>query len=610
MEKYMSTELYPQNFEQPELEEPGFFDRLRDNAGMAYMKLGRMAASGLLVMGGTAAAFIAEGAINPSVAHADTTTKISFENDYPYAGAKVLNLANFDWWIDENHNGSYNSGETYSPLGYGYRNCTDGAAYWVNKYLGVNVSGWGDAKSWDSNASGYDVKAGNANNIEPGDVAQSDDGNWGHVGFVTDVIKNDAGAVIKLKVAEYNHNSDGAFTHEAYSSKNSDGKFIRSSGRDWDHFIDVNGASGATSPPAETPPSPDTDGDGVVDPNDSCPTKPGLSQNNGCPVTHVYSGTTNGKIYETYWGFGNNLTTWQAASVGSPVTAVTNQIGSNGIQHIYFGTQGGEVYETYWGGGNSLTTSQLVDLNTPIKSMSSQVASDGTQHVYTGAQDGRINETYWGPNDALTTWQVANVGSSVDALSTDITSGPTQHIYSGTADGKVRESYWGPNETLTTYQLANIGNAIVALDSGITGDGTNHVMTSTVDGKSFETYWGGGNSLTTAQMANLGATITSMASRFRNGTWHIYNGTSVGTVKETYWGGGFNLATGELLNAGSPVASVTAEITTDDVQHVFTATQDGKIRETYWGGGNSLTTSQIADLGAGAGITDIFSRVK
>ncbi|MFE3858189.1 CHAP domain-containing protein [Streptomyces griseorubiginosus] len=578
---------------------------------MAYTKLGRIAASGLLIAGGTTAAFVAEDAINPSVAHADSTAKIAFENDYPYSGAKVLNRVTYDWWIDENGNGAFNAQEQNSPFNYGYRNCTDGAAYWTDKYMGVRVAGdWGNAKTWDTGAAadGYAVKAGNASNIEPGDIAQSDYGDYGHVGFVTDVIKNDAGAVIKLKVAEMNHNSDGLFTHEAYTAKSGDGKFIRSSGRYWDHFIDVGNPVNA-APPAETPPPPDTDGDGVADPNDLCPTKAGLAANNGCPVMHVYTGTTNGKIYETYWGYGNALTTGQLASVSSPVTAVSNQIGSNGLQHVYFGTQGGEIYETYWGAGNALTTSQLADLNSPINTLSSQITSDGTQHVYTGTQDGRINETYWGPNDALTTWQVANTGSSVEAISTDITSGSTQHIYSGTADGKVRESYWGPNDTLTTYQIANVGSAVVALDSGITGDGVNHVMTSTADGKSFETYWGGGNSLTTAQMANLGATITDMASRY-NGTWHIYNGTASGLVKETYWGGGFNLATGELLNAGSPVAAIAATITPDNVQHVFTGTQDGKIRETYWGGGNSLTTSQLVDLGAGAGISDMFSRVK
>ncbi|HET7301892.1 MAG TPA: CHAP domain-containing protein [Candidatus Saccharimonadales bacterium] len=193
-------------------------------------KLGLLAASGLLAAGGASACVITDIASAPP-AQADTTTKIPFENDYPYANAKLLDLQNFDWWMDENGNGRFDGQEQYSPLGYGYRNCTDGVAYWAKKYDGVNIGNWGDALVWDVQAgsAGYAVKAGSANNIEPGDIAQSDDGKWGHVGFVTDVIKNDAGTVVKLKIAEYNHNSDGAFTHEAYISKNAAGNFIRNS---------------------------------------------------------------------------------------------------------------------------------------------------------------------------------------------------------------------------------------------------------------------------------------------------------------------------------------------------------------------------------------------
>lgn len=554
---------------------------------------GRLAGRAFLAVSLAAGVAAAEMVVVPNPAVAD-------DGGYPDANASYCG-PDYQWC---------KGGTDISPRGYAYRNCTDWAAYRASQLTGKSVPpGMRHAKYWDNNApSTWIVDT----TPESGDIAQSETADpYGHVGVVEAVEKDSNGRITSIKVSEYNKLGTGLYTIYSYTP-DSQGVFWRNIAhtKKWDHFLDLNGTDkgiNGASQEASAPPPPDTDGDGVADPHDACPSKPGLAANRGCPVMHVYAGTTNGRIYETYWGYGNALTTGQLANVSSPVTAVTNQIENNGLQHVYFGTQGGEVYETYWGGGNTLTTSRLTDLDSPVESISSQITPDGTQHVYTGAQDGRINETYWGPNNALTTWQVANVGSPVEALATDITSGSTQHIYSGTADGKVRESYWGPNDSLTTYQLANVGSSVVALDSGITGDRVNHVMTSTADGRSFETYWGGGNALTTAQMANLGTTITDMAARY-NGTWHIYNGTSAGTIKETYWGGGFNLATGELLNAGSPVASVTASITPDNVQHVFTATQDGKLRETYWGGGNSLTTAQMANLGAGVGITDIFSR--
>lgn len=216
----------------------------------------------------------------PSRAAADTTASITFSNTYPYENAMLRNQATYDWWIDENGNGTYQAGESYSPAGYSYRNCTDGVAYWTQNMLGVAVGGWGDANNWDNNAGGYIVKAGSSNTIEPGDIAQSNDGTYGHVGFVTEVVKNSAGTIISIRVAEYNKAGTGRFSHDSYATKNSAGKFKRTADgtRDWDSFIDVNGAGSGTSVATV-----DTDLDGIVDTNDQCPNIPGPASTAGCP---------------------------------------------------------------------------------------------------------------------------------------------------------------------------------------------------------------------------------------------------------------------------------------------------------------------------------------
>src|SRR5262249_26605442 len=83
-------------------------------------------------------------------------------------------------------------------------------------------------------------------NIEPGDIAQSDDGSYGHIGFVTTVTKDANGAVTSFKTAEMNKSGDGNYTGpdvNVYDTRDAAGKFTRSGSYDWDHFIDVNGAN-------------------------------------------------------------------------------------------------------------------------------------------------------------------------------------------------------------------------------------------------------------------------------------------------------------------------------------------------------------------------------
>lgn len=173
----------------------------------------------------------------------NTANAISFVNDYPDLNAKPYNISAYQWWGDENVNGKTDTpDELMSVRLYYYRNCTDGVAYWVKKYTGVDVAGWHNAIYWDSNASsaGYEVYTGDTKYIEAGDIAQSDDG-VGHVGFVVNVNKDSNGIVKSFVAAELNKSGDGNYSYTEYSSKNANANFIRYGSYDWDHFIDVNG---------------------------------------------------------------------------------------------------------------------------------------------------------------------------------------------------------------------------------------------------------------------------------------------------------------------------------------------------------------------------------
>lgn len=224
---------------------------------------------------------------------------VTFVNDYPDMDA--VDCSNqfgiYSWCKEENGQQGYVLDEAKSSRGFYYRNCVDGAAYWVKQYTGVTIPGsWGNAVNWDNAATSYTVKDGTTiNGIEPGDIAQSDDGadGYGHVGFVISVNKDPNGTVTSITTAELNSAGTGQYSTPTYSNKNAGGKFIRSGSNDWDHFIDVNGAGYGLG--NEAVGIVDTDHDGVPDSDDIAVTTPGPTNNRGIPnYSSKLSGDFNG----------------------------------------------------------------------------------------------------------------------------------------------------------------------------------------------------------------------------------------------------------------------------------------------------------------------------
>ncbi len=197
-----------------------------------------------LAMGPGVIGGIGESIIDAHPAGATTT----FANDYPDGDAADCSaqFGAYSWCKDTSGDGHYQTSEQYSSRLYGYRNCTDGVAYWIKKYTGVTLpSNLGNATSWDTNApSSYSLYDGTTNNIEPGDIAQGDlgAGGLGHVGMVISVTKDSTGAVTSFQAAELNAAGTGYESEPTYSARNADGKFARGA-YEWDHFIDVNGAN-------------------------------------------------------------------------------------------------------------------------------------------------------------------------------------------------------------------------------------------------------------------------------------------------------------------------------------------------------------------------------
>jgi hypothetical protein len=215
----------------------------------AAISLKRIIARGTLSLSlGVAGGAMAGTVLEMAEPHAPAARAAEFINDYPHLNAAPHEPGPYEWWVDENNNGVRDVApparqELKSPRNFYYRNCTDGVAYWVKKYTDVSIPGtWGSATNWDTAASSYTVKAANANNIEPGDIAQSDsaaDG-AGHVGFVVGITKDANHVVTAIEVAELNHGGDGEYGVRPYN-RQANGKFWPYASHAWDHFIDVNG---------------------------------------------------------------------------------------------------------------------------------------------------------------------------------------------------------------------------------------------------------------------------------------------------------------------------------------------------------------------------------
>ena len=440
-----------------------------------------------LILIAAATTFASAIATWPIPARALTT----FENDYPNSDAELHNLANYEWWVDENDDDvkqiqAGTNDELMSSRGFDYRNCTDGASYWVNKYTGVSIPGsWGNAYNWDDSATSYTVKNGNANDIEPGDVAQSDDGNWGHVGFVTKVEKNTGGNVTKIEVAELNRNGTGDYTLSEYANKNTSGKFIRSGSLDWDHFIDLNGADKGLNNEDLTP-DPDTDQDGIPDSQDQCPTVAGVAAYNGCPPPQIssssvvavgsqphvfYYDVTNGNLRHGWWNpvavawsfedfDGHTNTGYRLnADVGRNPTALV--IG--GQPHVfYYDATGGNLRHAWWNTGTSSWSFENFDGYTNTDNhVDADAGRDVTVTIYNSqphlfyydATNGNLRHSWW----AGTAWGFenfdghTNTNNHVDGNAGQYPSpvvmgygtAASMHIYYyDTTNGNFRHNWW------------------------------------------------------------------------------------------------------------------------------------------------------------------------
>ncbi|WP_427921159.1 CHAP domain-containing protein [Streptomyces sp. cg40] len=468
----------------------------------------------------------------------------------------------------------------YSARGYAYRNCTDYVA-WKLESQGISsslVRGRGNGGQWDDSSTGVTVtttpEVGDAAVMEPWATNA-----YGHVAYVEAV--QVVSGKYQVKVSQYNWGQDGNYSMTGWQNASTYG-----------NFVDFNGVN--------TPLGGGSTGSGNVT-ADPDPLVTSLVTSDG--VRHVYSGTSSGRLYETWWSASSpSPTTWELMNVGSPVTAISAQATADGNEHVYYGTQGGQVGEVWWGpNSNGVHLGQTYSTGAVVTTISSQVTSDGIQHVYSANAAGSVYETWWGSNPA-TTWQVANVGVNVVSISSIVTSDGTQHIFYGATNGQVGEVWW--NATSNGGHLgftSNVGTNVTSVTSQITSDGVRHIYSAAADGGLYETWWGyTSTGATTWQLANVGHHPTSVSSQVTSdGTQHVYYGTSFGQVGEVWWNANSNgVHLGQTYSdpAGVGDTSVSSQVTSDGSQNVFFGNDAGSLFGMSWGA-NPATTASLGSVG-------------
>lgn len=102
----------------------------------------------------------------------------------------------YEWYANGNRN------DRQDPWGYYYRNCTSYVA-WRSASLGLDVSGLGNATTWDNRAGTLGLKTGSSPKVGAFAVWE---GSYGHVAFVEAVANGE------VLVSEYNFVQDGVYS--------------------------------------------------------------------------------------------------------------------------------------------------------------------------------------------------------------------------------------------------------------------------------------------------------------------------------------------------------------------------------------------------------------
>jgi surface antigen len=313
--------------------------RLQEFVHRCKVVIGRGALALSLAAGFVVAETAAE---NPSAAMADTggyadaSAPCVANNDGTTEGAGYW-CSGYQWgYYVRNSSGQIVGNVQNSSRGFGYRNCTDWAAFRAQQLTGILVpygTAMGDAKDWNEKGAvaGYTVD----DTPEPGDIAvweATSTNSFGHLAVVESV--NDDGTVT---VSEYNRNYDGKYDIRTIAANNpADYVDLNGTGKGINGDLIAGGPSGSTTL-----------------------ARPAAANFNG--ALNVFTRGGDGQIYTQYW----NGTSWTGfSSIGGNMASDPAAIVNGAALNVFARGQDGHIYTKYndgsgWTGWSSLGTTTM-----------------------------------------------------------------------------------------------------------------------------------------------------------------------------------------------------------------------------------------------------------
>lgn len=523
----------------------------------------------------------------PMIAPMSASAVVPFQNNYPDGNKPCLSgdprnpsssygkTSGSGYWCPGYSWGNL-GGSEYSSRGYSYRNCTDWAAFRAPELTGRSVPrNLGNANTWDDHAPASWVKDGTP---EPGDIAQTDAGSYGHVGVVEEVKRNDAGKISSVTISAYNARQDGTYSTET-STPDASGAFRRLSGSYWKVFLDLNGTDRGIN------------GESLANgaPMDNTVLKV-IKRTQRDGVNLVYWAKA-GTVFESWWrpgGDGVHLTNLVGITQ-QDIKAIDAQLRPDG-QHLLYTATAHNVWETWWYPGQSTHTSVIIQNTGNIRDIQKTLGPDGNEQLYIMTDQG-VDEYWWRPGGEIRQSRVYTLAQPV-AFKKFVAPDGEQLLY--IADQSYAyEASWGGDSLVRVRQTLHISQRdITSLDGAVDNDGQRRIYAGRRRDGVWESLWYPGQAARYRQIT--GDRDVRVVTFYRDGAIPVVYVATAGGVFEYWWLPDGGQVRGSVITALADVRDFERAISADGAQAVYIAANTRVFESWWWPGGSGVRTKPIA----------------
>jgi surface antigen len=469
----------------------------------------------------------------------------------------------YQWgYYMRNSQGQITGSNQNSSRGFGYRNCTDWAAYRAEQLTGILVpygSALGNATDWDNNALNYSFTVDNTPEI--GDIAVWDatpTNSFGHVEVVEAV------------------NSNGTVNTSGYN-KMQDGNYGQQSGVTANHYIDLNG----------------TNVQGSGGSNGANTVLKVIKKNQADGTNLVYWAKAN-DVFEEWWrsgGDGIHISPLIDIRQGD-IKDIDMEIKPDG-EHLLYTATAHNIWETWWYPGQGTHTAEIVHGGGNIADIQKTVGPDGTDQLYAMTDQG-VDEYWWRPGQGVHASRVYSINNPV-AMKKVLEPDGTQELY--VADhAYAYRNWWGSDGVVHNGQpIIHIPQAdITSMDfSEDANNGTRRLYVGRQQSGVWEASWANNQAQGIATWQVTGDNGVQKIQKWMDGTTNVAYVETAGGVFEYWWLSGSTAVHGAVITTQADIHDFNRATTTDGAQAVYTAANT-HIYESYWfPGGNGIHTNAI-----------------